>query len=1258
MRHVTRSIVVALGFNVMLSVATMAAIERPSRPGKPDLDIRYPTAQSKPGGFVMRPTTATQLAALELMRAAQPELAARWDGVSGSPKWLSAATGHALSAPFSGGPVDAARAFLESRSAVLGLLTREVRALRHTSTVPDPQGGFHVHFEQRHRSLDVFGAHVNVNLNPDGSVRSFGSTLFAGLDVRPSIAIEPAEAVRVAVRDVYPHSVFMGDETWSDDDAQRRTVFDGSGFGFAPQARLVIFPEAEGARLAWEVRVGEPTLYTSYVMLVDATDGSLLLRRNTTRYAEARYLDANRPDPPTEEFLPIQHVLATIPTSTPQSPSGWISGDGTILAGNNASSHLGHSTLDGLSDPAGSYDFPYNTARSALVNAWWWANRAHDLFYDLGFDEPAGNFQQDNFGLGGVGGDPLKVVMYTAGPRNTAFFAPSTVDGDTSTINFAWSTCRFCGDHDGYPGGAGLTVGERGSGFMRDMVIHEYGHGVSHRMVGGPGASGCLGGDQSSALGEAWSDVFAASLFDDETFIEHFYEGAGRDRDLRHDLTYDELCEIWDFGGGPCEEHVDGLIFGGTLWDLRQSMEALDPVNGVDDFNRIVLRGLASTPCNPTFIDARDGILDADSILFGSAHEEVIRNVFAARGMGRNASSSGHNDTSPTTDFSVAPRFQCSPPSQPTSLTATPEGDNAVRLDYTASGAAAVEVWRDDLSNPHDIATRIAFTDDPSTFLDDTVQGGKSYRYHVVALGAGGLPCAGPPSATADATATGVCQAHPIFDPDLTVADGAPDCQVTLNWSPATEGCPGSGDPIVYNVYRAPTPGFEPAERLLIGRTTSTTFQDIPPDTAGDPFYKQFASTQFYLVTAQHGTLAEESDHGRRGTSQIMRWAPSVPTLGRTVVESWDFDTGAQGWTADNTNDPTGGWVVVDPSPTYYAGELLNPDEAAGGSGMAWVTGDAGGPSGVTDNDCDATTFLTSPVWDGTGGATILSFDHWSHIDGNFWAGMEARVDNGATVAIIGLAGLLTVPTFETAGRHGWQRFELNVADYIAPTSTMSVTFVTFCGYPVGEFGIDNVRVEQATACSRSGLRLESIIVDDTPAGWGNGNGALDPGETVRLSLELANDGTAIAFTPVGTMSSSVPGLLIHEESDTFPDIAAAATAVSDGGGFTLTVPDDRACVESLVLAGSPADSWASANGSEGTPWERWTARTPPTPKTTARTTPAPSATSPRMGLPAATPMPTTSTSTSLRYSRHCSTCAATNARHSASTCGTTTALR
>ncbi len=92
-------------------------------------------------------------------------------------------------------------------------------------------------------------------------------------------------------------------------------------------------------------------------------------------------------------------------------------------------------------------------------------------------------------------------------------------------------------------------------------------------------------------------------------------------------------------------------------------------------------------------------------------------------------------------------------------------------------------------------------------------------------------------------------------------------------------------------------------------------------------------------MLAQHGTLDDPVDAHDRGSSQVVRWFPRVPTLGRTAVQSWDFESGAAGWTTDNTGDATGGWVLAAPRGTRYQGFWFAPPAASSGT-MAWVTGD------------------------------------------------------------------------------------------------------------------------------------------------------------------------------------------------------------------------------------------------------------------------------------------------------------------------------
>jgi len=44
------------------------------------------------------------------------------------------------------------------------------------------------------------------------------------------------------------------------------------------------------------------------------------------------------------------------------------------------------------------------------------------------------------------------------------------------------------------------------------IVIHEYSHGLSTRLTGGPANSGCLGWGESGGMGEGWGDFLATTI--------------------------------------------------------------------------------------------------------------------------------------------------------------------------------------------------------------------------------------------------------------------------------------------------------------------------------------------------------------------------------------------------------------------------------------------------------------------------------------------------------------------------------------------------------------------------------------------------------------------------------------------------------------------------------------------------------------------------------------------------------------------------
>lgn len=212
----------------------------------------------------------------------------------------------------------------------------------------------------------------------------------------------------------------------------------------------------------------------------------------------------------------------------------------------------------------------------------------------------------------------------------------------------------------------------RDSSLDNGVIIHEYGHGVSTRLVGGPSNASSLDATQSGGLGEGWSDWWALMLTqsaDDSQFDPYsigVYLTGGSPEGIRrfpysfdmsvNPLTFDDLDPQKADVSCPSscgEVHNAGEVWAAALWDLNWLMINGDgasiPAQGFDaDFYRgtggnnvalqLVMDGMKLLPSNPTFLEARDGILTADLALTGGSNQYAIWTAFARRGMGFSAS--------------------------------------------------------------------------------------------------------------------------------------------------------------------------------------------------------------------------------------------------------------------------------------------------------------------------------------------------------------------------------------------------------------------------------------------------------------------------------------------------------------------------------------------------------------------------------------------------------------------------------------------
>ncbi|RZJ73914.1 T9SS-dependent M36 family metallopeptidase [Flavobacterium sp.] len=201
------------------------------------------------------------------------------------------------------------------------------------------------------------------------------------------------------------------------------------------------------------------------------------------------------------------------------------------------------------------------------------------------------------------------------------------------------------------------------------IVAHEYGHGISGRLTGGPTNAGCL--DNAEQAGEGWSDWFALMMqlkVGDVGTTPHgiaafsssqpLNGGGIRTYPYSTDMSVNPLTFI---NTNTTITHDRGEFMAAVLWDLTwayidkygHDANVFSGTGGNNKVMRLVIDALKLQPCSPTFVEYRDALIAADNATTGGNDYCTIWNVFARRGLGVNASSGGRNSaTDQVQDFS------------------------------------------------------------------------------------------------------------------------------------------------------------------------------------------------------------------------------------------------------------------------------------------------------------------------------------------------------------------------------------------------------------------------------------------------------------------------------------------------------------------------------------------------------------------------------------------------------------------------------
>lgn len=608
------------------------------------------------------------------------------------------------------------RSYLQNAADQLGLTPADALHWRVTDRPSSKAPGTSiVHVVQTANGLDVHNA-VGTFALREQRVVHFADRFVRDLasKVGPAVpAISATQALRDAAEEL--------DLLLSEEPTVLRELSDGvlelspAGIAHDPiRAVLLYQPTKDGTvRLAWDLAIRSVNNTNWWHLAVDATNGALLRKGDyivNCRFpaddeacamamshlgqAAAPVMDALPGgagyrvfDIPVESPNHGQRTLVVDPADLAAAPFGWHDVDGvdgaeyTITRGNNVQAYEDADNNDqpGYSPDGGtvlSFDHPLDLGLqpvgnqdAAITNLFFWSNTMHDVWYQYGFDEQSGNFQETNYGAVGVGSDQVLAEAQDGGGTDNANFA-SPPDGQNGRMQmYNWTG----------------TAPDRDGCFDNGVIAHEYGHGISIRLTGGASNSDCLG--NAEQMGEGWSDWLGLMLTmqpgaqgGDVRGVGTYASGEPTDGNGIRPVPYSTDFGINDYtygatnDGGLAEPHGIGFVWCTILWDVSWALidqYGFDPdvfhgAGGNNVAMQLVIEAMKLQPCSPGFVDGRDAILAADELLYAGANKCLLWQAFATRGLGYSADQGSSNSRSDQVEAFDLPNFCLTATTAPT----------------------------------------------------------------------------------------------------------------------------------------------------------------------------------------------------------------------------------------------------------------------------------------------------------------------------------------------------------------------------------------------------------------------------------------------------------------------------------------------------------------------------------------------------------------------------------------------------------------
>lgn len=539
-------------------------------------------------------------------------------------------------------------------------------------------GAVAVYARQMYKNILVFQSSVIVRFAPNGAITDTAGhniTIDEDLSITPKLSAKEAvlKAVQFLTQNNFEEREVLNDEdefvlpkniekidlsgfnpkiviTNSDDPAMS-TFFDGKPFEENIQANLVWFPKNEvNVHLSWEVFTTMPKYSGQYLTIIDAENGEILFNRQIMDSVKARgmvyemYGNTN----PTLVDFPRQQELGEADTlekifnlnglskysNLPQTfPLEWVKSDST--EGNNAFVHWldnGPPSKGILQDTV--MTFNSTNAKDVLVTNLFYHNcLMHDFFYIIGFTESDGNFE---------GNDPVDARVLDVQFDGVATMSAAAPDRSRPIMRMGLYNST-----------------NRHSALDAGVIAHEYMHGVTNRLVGGPFDHNSLISPQSRGLGEGWSDYLACTIYGKTVLGDWLLNRPNGFRKYAYDDNFPDNFSHLGKGrynydsNGRVPVHNIGEIWCATLCYMNRKIEEKlggPPRIGAVLGLQLVVDALKLSESNPSFLNMRDCILRAldDKEAADQLNQDQYKKIklaiwesFAKFGMGSGAQSNG-----------------------------------------------------------------------------------------------------------------------------------------------------------------------------------------------------------------------------------------------------------------------------------------------------------------------------------------------------------------------------------------------------------------------------------------------------------------------------------------------------------------------------------------------------------------------------------------------------------------------------------------